>query len=238
MSKQLEFFGYCRASTDDQKITLLDQEDKIKNYCAYKNYKLLDIFIDGGVSGSVKTTERPEMKKLLEKLQKGEGDGLICTKIDRLSRSSGDFVNVMNYFNKNNIQLIFLDPEIDTKSATGKMILTIMSSVAELELNMIRERTRNALRKKKEKGECYGQVPYGYDKDADNNLIENVKEQKNIKLVKDLYKQGLNYNKICEHLIENDIERKPCSKKWFPTQISRIILEGEEKIQKKRKQFI
>lgn len=238
MTKQLEFFSYCRASTDDQKITLQDQQDKIKNYCNYKGYKVIENYVDGGVSGSINAKDRPEMKKLLERLQKGEGDGLICTKIDRLSRSSGDFINIMNYFNKNNIQLIFLEPEIDTKSAIGKMILTIMSSVAELELNMIRQRTKDALKKKKEKGEAYGQTPYGKTKTEDKKLIDNPEEQNNINLILKLYNQGMSVINICNKLVMDKIKRKKDCFQWFPTQIHRILKDNgisKNKITKREK---
>jgi site-specific DNA recombinase len=226
MEKKLKFFSYCRGSTVDQQITISDQTDKIRNFCNYKGYELVENFIDSGVSGSTNARDRPEMKKLLDRLTRKEADGLICSKIDRLSRSSGDFINIMNYFNRNNIQLIFLEPEIDTRTPIGKMILTIMSSVAELELNMIRQRTKDALKKKKEKGESYGQTPYGKTKTEDKKLIDNLEEQKNITLIIKLYNNGMSVKEICKKLIDDNVERKPNNAKWFPTQINRILKEN------------
>jgi len=237
MERKLRFFSYCRASTGDQKITLDDQTDKIKNFCNYKGYELVENFIDSGVSGSTNAKERPEMKKLLDRLVKKEADGLICSKIDRLSRSSGDFINIMNYFNKNNIQLIFLEPEIDTRTPIGKMILTIMSSVAELELNMIRQRTKDALRKKKEKGESYGQTPYGKTKDENKKLLDNPEEQKNIALIIKLYNNSMSVKDICIKLMEDKIERKKDNLKWYPTQINRILKENNINRKEKKNAF-
>ncbi len=222
--KTLEFFSYCRASTNDQQITLKDQEDKIKNYCSYKGYKLLESFIDGGVSGSINAKDRPEMNKLLERLQLGEGDGIIVTKIDRLSRNSSDFIGMLDYFNKNNIQLIILDPEIDTKSIFGKLMCTIMSGLAEMELNLIRQRTKDALKKLKETGKVYGQIPYGKKKGENGLLEDNKDEQSNINLIIRYYiNEKLSTKKIADKLMLDKIERKAGNFKWFPTQISRIL---------------
>lgn len=222
--KQLKFFSYCRASTEDQKITLKDQEDKIKNYCGYKGHKIIECYIDGGVSGSINAKERPEMKKLLERLQKGEGDGIIVTKIDRLSRNSNDFISMLDYFNNNNIQLIILDPEIDTKSIFGKLMCTIMSALAQMELDLIRQRTKDALKKLKETGKVYGQIPYGKKKDDNGNLIDNANEINNINLIIRYYTvEKLSTQKIAEKLSNDGVERAPNNTKWYPTQINRIL---------------
>jgi len=240
MNKQLEFFSYCRASTDDQKITLKDQEDKIKSYCSYKNFKLIETYIDSGISGSINAKDRPEMKKLLERLQNGEGNGVIVSKLDRLSRNSKDVIVLMDYFNKNEIQLIILDPEIDTKSIFGKMMLTIMSGLAEMELNLIRSRTKDALKKKKENKEVYGQIPYGFDKTEDNKLIENKKEQDNIKRILELHNEGKNTKQISDKFNNDLIERKEGKCKWYPEQIKRILKSvgiEKEKTKLKRKKL-
>lgn len=221
-NKTLKFFGYCRASTDEQRTTLLHQEDLIKNYCKYKNYEIINIYIEGGCSGSIDAKNRPEMSQILNRLQKGEGDGLICTKIDRLSRNSADFINILNYFNKNDIQLIILEPEIDTKSIFGKLMCTIMSALAEMELNMIRQRTKDALQKMKSNNECVGSIPYGYSKLEDNKLIENEDEQKLIIRICDLYNSGISCNKIAQKFNNENIPKKDgCI--WFPIQIKRVL---------------
>lgn len=247
--KKKEFFGYVRASTNDQQLTLADQESKINAYCNYKGYKIIEIYIDSGVSGSINAKDRPEMRKLLDRLQKGEGDGMIVTKPDRLSRSSSDFINIMNNFNNNKIKLIILDPELDTNTPHGAMILTIMSALAQMELQMIRQRTKDALKKKKDLNQVYGQIPYGKSKTDDNKLIDNKDEQNNINLIVKYYlNEKMPIKKICEKLIEDKVLRKEeyitkikgietkidKNYLWFPTQIMRIL--KEQKAYKETKQ--
>lgn len=233
MSSPKSVFGYIRASTAEQIDTLAAQETKIKNYCTFKGLTLLDTYIDSGVSGSIDFKDRPQSREILKKLQEGEGDGVVVCKIDRLSRNSADFIKTLDYFNKNYIAFFCIEPDIDTTSFAGKFFCQIMAAMAEMELNMIRQRTKDVLEQKKRNNECIGSVPFGYSKTDDKKLELNEEEQQIIQVILDQNALGMSNNKICFYLMENGIKNRT-REKWFPETIKRILAHHGIKKEKKR----
>lgn len=210
-------YAYIRCSTVEQKDSLLVQEDKIKKYCEYQNLNPI-IHIESGVSGSVEFKKRPEGKKIYDNLKKG--DILIINKIDRISRNVIDFVSSIEYFKKNEITLICLEPSLDLSSPSGMFMANILSSVAQLEKQMTVERVKATIKKRKELNLCVGQIPFGWKKGENKNLVEDKNEQDIIKQIKSMYNDDkMNYKQIADKL--NDL--KTMSRKWQGTQISRIL---------------
>jgi DNA invertase Pin-like site-specific DNA recombinase len=220
----MSVYGYVRASTVDQKDTLTVQEEKIKKYCELKELPKPEIYIDSGVSGSTDFKDRPEAKKIWEKLK--ENDYIIVAKLDRISRNMENFVFMMNYFKKQKINFKCLDPDIDTASTFGAFMLNILGSISELERSMTIDRVKATIQKRKSENLCVGSVPFGWDKVGDKNkkevvkLVENKQEQDIIKQILIMYKdEKLNNKKIADKL--NNL--KVLGRKWYSQQIARII---------------
>ena len=93
---------------------------------------------------------RPELIKLLALIQ--PGDTLKVYKLDRLGRSTIDLINIVTHLKENNIQFISVTDNIDTSTATGKLIFTVFAAFAEFERNLISERTIAGLKATKENG--------------------------------------------------------------------------------------
>lgn len=142
-------FGYIRVSTKDQKMDL--QEDSmIKAGVNPKN-----IYRD--VASGAKSN-REGLEKMMGKLR--SGDTVVVWKLDRIARSVIDFVNLMEFFQENGISFRSIEePFFNTTSAQGQFIYTIFSAVAQLERDLIRERTRAGLEAARRRGKVGGRRP-------------------------------------------------------------------------------
>ncbi len=143
--------GYARVSTKDQK---LDSQ--------------LDLLIERGCEkifsekASGRKVNRTELDKCLDYMR--EGDTLVVYKLDRLGRKQ--LIELSQWLNENQIDLEIIDMNINTKDAMGKMFFTMMSAFAELEANLLSERTRKGLEAARSRGRYGGRKPMNEEKRA------------------------------------------------------------------------
>lgn len=135
--------GYARVSTRDQSLD--GQIDTLKEFGCSK------IFSEK-VSG--RKVKRTELDKCLEYLR--EGDTLVIYKLDRLGRTTKQLIELSQWLDDNNIDLQIIDMNISTKDAMGKMFFTMMSAFAELEANLLSERTKKGLASARARGRVGG----------------------------------------------------------------------------------
>ena len=133
---------YCRVSTDNQDVD--NQEYINKEYCKRNNLEIFKVYKDI-ISGS--KDSRPEFNILLEDMRKMKFDAIMVTKLDRLGRSLQHLLSMFNEFNKRGIHFIASTQNIDTSSPSGRLQMQIMGAFAEFEREIIRERTKEGLRK-------------------------------------------------------------------------------------------
>jgi DNA invertase Pin-like site-specific DNA recombinase len=147
--------AYCRVSTTEQ--TTDNQVHEIKA----AGYDPTMVFADEGVSGSMQASARPEFRKLLETLEKANGGRqLIVTKLDRLGRDTIDILSTVRKLEDRGVGVVVLQlGKLDLTSAAGKMTLGVLSAVAEMERDLIRERTRAGLERAKAQGKKLGRRP-------------------------------------------------------------------------------
>lgn len=144
-------YGYIRVSTEGKGQTTDNQRKVIED----AGYKVDCFFSEEGVSGSTKAWDRPEFRSMLGHCV--TGDTIIITMIDRLGRSASDILNVVERMKTLGIKLKVMQFEgMDITSAMGKMILTCMSAMAELERNILIERTVAGLERTKAEGTKLG----------------------------------------------------------------------------------
>lgn len=133
---------YCRVSTDEQDA---DKQEEICNeYCKRNNLEVYKVYKDV-ISGS--KDSRPAFNLLLEEMRQLKFDCIMVTKLDRLGRSLQHLLSMFNEFNKRGIHFIATTQNIDTSSPSGRLQMQIMGAFAEFEREIIRERTREGLRK-------------------------------------------------------------------------------------------
>ncbi len=196
----MKTIGYIRVSTEEQSregVSLDNQEAKIKAYADLNNLSLVEIIRDEG--RSAKTLNREGLTRLLKLLDEGQAESVIVYKLDRLSRNTVDTLNIIDRLEKQGIAFHSINERIDTKSATGKFFLTILSALAQMERDLIAERTRDALAHKKSQGQWCGHIPYGF-KIEDGKLVEEPDQMKAIKKAKRLHAEGKTYREISRGL--------------------------------------
>ena len=137
-------WGYVRVSTDDQGSGLAAQRAVVVAAGVDERH----IRTDDGVSGMV--FDRPALNSLLTEMQKG--DVLVIHKMDRLGRSVRGVLNLIEEIRVRGIELRFLHEQIDTTTAHGKFFFVVMLAMAEMERNMISDRTKTALAEIKRTG--------------------------------------------------------------------------------------
>jgi DNA invertase Pin-like site-specific DNA recombinase len=192
--------GYIRVSTEDQAregISLDAQKAKIEAYAAISSLELLEIIRDEGASG--KSLDREGIARLLELVDAGEVVAVIVYKLDRLSRKTLDTLSLIESFESKGIAFHSITEKVDTKSATGRFFLTIISALAQMERDLIAERTKDALSQKKKKGEWTGRVPFGFRLE-NNRLVEDPEQIKVIQKAKRLRRSGRSLREISRAL--------------------------------------
>jgi len=195
--------GYIRNSTMKQENSVETQRKLIDNYTLLNGIKMDEIIIDEGISGSgEKVYLRDGYNRILSMIEDGLVDNLIVISISRWGRNIGDTYKRVKLMTDKNTKYLSIKENIDTSSPVGRFTLNILSSLYEMELEMIKERTRDTLRVKKENNKVYSPTPYGFNR-VGNDLIENQKEKRMINKIYKLKTEGLSYNDISEYLKRN-----------------------------------
>ena len=174
--------AYIRVSTDaqaEQGVSLDAQQSRIKAYCIAQGYELIGVYSDAGLSGS--TLDRPQLQEALSLLRQHKADALVVLKLDRLSRSTRHILDLADSCQKEGWSLVSLSENLDTSSAAGRFVLTVLGSIAALEREQTIERTKLALRYLRNTHKRVGEVRFGYVlADDGKSLIPNDTEQATI----------------------------------------------------------
>ena len=223
----MKVIGYIRVSTEEQATngqSLDAQRAKLEAYAKLYDLDLVIVVEDAGISA--KTLLRPGLQNALAMLRKGDADGLLIAKLDRLTRSVADWqILIDDYFGEHaGKQLFSVADSIDTRTAAGRLVLNVLLSVAQWERETISERTRDALQHKIRKGERCGKVRFGYDLADDGvSLVPNEAEQDAIRLIRQLRTEGLTLRQIAGELAVRAIPTKEQYSGWTHTAVQRIL---------------
>ena len=149
------FIGYCRTSTSEQNSN--NQIITIE-----KRFTITKWFVDDGISGTIASAQRPAMNSLISYAR--EHDVIVVSAIDRLGRSVLDVLSTVNLFQDKGISIISIREGFDLSTHTGKLMLTMLAGVAELERNLIKERQKIGLERCKSEGKHLGRPKTIYEK--------------------------------------------------------------------------
>ena len=128
---------------------------------------------------------------------------VIVAKLDRMTRSVKDLCGLLELFEKRKVALVSVAESLDTGSAAGRLVITIMGAVSQWEREAIGERTRDALQHKRSNGERVGNIEYGYQLGPDNKHLEpNSTEQAALADIRALCAQRLSMRAIAAELNE------------------------------------
>jgi DNA invertase Pin-like site-specific DNA recombinase len=159
---------YCRVSTTDQKTDMQLQD--LRKFAQDRGIRIYQEYIDNGISGSIK--KRPALDNLMADAKKKKYDVVLVWRFDRFARSSRHLVEALHAFRHLGIDFISYNENIDTGSPLGEAMFTIISAMAQLERDIIRERVKAGLRTARNKGKTLGRPKALVD-------INKLKEMKN-----------------------------------------------------------
>jgi len=225
--------GYIRVSTEEQAregISLEVQEDKVKKYADLHNLDLVEVIRDEGKSG--KDLNREGIQKVITLCKDRSVDHLVVYKMDRLTRRTLDLLTLVEeVFKPNRVQFHSISEKVDTSTAQGKFFLTITGAMAQMERDLISERTREALRYKISQGENVGSPPLGFLAE-DKKLLRIDGEFKVVSYVKSLKRKKLSLRQIANRLNEQGVSTKRGGS-WYAGTVRYILRNGRYKQEKK-----
>lgn len=230
----MRVLGYVRVSTDaqnDEGHSIGAQRAKLEAYAVAHDLELVDIIED---AASGKTLEREGFRAALRRLESGEAGGILVAKLDRLTRSVRDLgalVDERGPFAR--FALLSVSDHIDTRTASGRLVLHVLASVAQWEREQIAERTRDALAEMRRKGTRLGGglAPYGCEwagRGAGRRWVIVPEELRVIRMIKAAKVQGLNNSAIARWLIAQGIPTKNGRGTWHSRQIERVLQRANE----------
>lgn len=185
---------YIRVSTDAQReegYSIEAQKEMLDAYCVSKGIKEREFYIDGGYSGA--NIDRPKMRELTEDIRAGKISSVVVYKLDRLSRSQKDTLYLIeDVLMPNGVAFVSINENMDTSTPIGRAMLGIMSAFAQLEREMIYERTRMGMRERVKSGlwRGGGKVPFGYDYDQTTGKLTPNADAETVCQIYALYLQG------------------------------------------------
>lgn len=218
---------YIRVSTEEQArhgVSLAAQEERLRAYCLMSGLTIVKVVREEGVSASKALAIRPAGEQLLKMIARGEAKHVVALKLDRLFRDAEDALHQSKAWDKAGVALHLVDmggQTLNTASAMGRFFLNMMAGFAELERNLIAERTEAALNHKKGNLEAYSPTPYGYDREGDT-LTENAEEQEAINRIHALRSVGASLRAIAAELTRLGIPTKTGGK-WYASTVKYIL---------------
>ena len=197
----LPWIGYLRVSTEEQDksgLGLEAQEDRVRAMGVVKGVTVVTVT----EAASAKSLDRPVLQTALRAVRDGEAAGIIVAKLDRLTRSVRDLAALLEA----GVAFISCAETVDTSTATGRMMLNVIVTIAQWERETIGERTREALAAKRKRGEALGNVPYGF-KSVGGRVATCDKEQDVLLLIKDL-RSTMTVSEIAKELNNRRMETR------------------------------
>ena len=200
--------GYLRVSTEEQArsgLGLDAQRETIRAEADRRGWEV-EWVADDGVSGGTAPRERPGLSSALDRV--AARDVLVVAKLDRLGRSALDVIGLARQAEDEGWDVVILDLGLDTTTPVGRFTLTIIAGVAELERDLIRQRTRDALAALKARGVRLGR-PHGV---TDEVMARVVAERET----------GSTFRAIADGLNADGIPT-PAGATWHPATVSRVL---------------
>jgi DNA invertase Pin-like site-specific DNA recombinase len=153
---------YARVSTPDQHLE--NQILDLRKLATQRGFEVVHEYCDKGISGS--KARRPGLDAMLADARRGEFSVLLCAAFDRIARSTKDFLGIVDELSAIGIEFISAREAIDTSGPMGRMFITMVGSIAELERSLIVERIKAGMRRARMEGQRLGRAPLVIDRDA------------------------------------------------------------------------
>ena len=213
----------ARVSTQEQAVnghSIDEQIDRMRDYCKAMNWTVYKEYVDAGFSGA--NTDRPALQRMIRDIKKGKIDKVLVYKLDRLSRSQKDTLELIeDVFLASNTDFVSMSENFDTSTPFGRAMIGILAVFAQLEREQIKERMTMGRMARAKMGKYHGaSSPIGYDY-IDGELVINEFEKMQVEQIFDMYAQGKSPQKIADDLNEAGLSHK--DGKWIPSTVREVL---------------
>lgn len=223
----LRVAAYCRVSTDSE-----DQLNSYKSQVMYytdlikkkPEWSLADIYADEAITGT-QVTKREDFQRMINDCMNGDIDMVITKSISRFARNTLDTLKYVRMLKEKGIAVFFEDENINTLTMDGELLLVVLSSVAQQEVENISSNVKKGLKMKMQRGELVGfQGCLGYDYHKDTKSISvNEKEAEIVRYIFNRYIEGAGCTVIANELENLGYKTKYGSSRWVQSTVIGII---------------
>jgi len=208
---------YARVSTQMQVndgMSLSAQERELRKAALDAGFleSELELVREEGKSGK-SISGRPALRDSLDRLRTGTANALFVTRVDRLARSTKDFLSIVDHANTNGWRLVMLDLNLDTSTYQGRFVVTIMSALAEMERAIIAERQKDVHKDRRERG-----LVWGVDLGPRTKVPENI-----LAMILDWREKKMSYHEIARRLNADKIPTT-LGGEWHGSTIRKLVL--------------
>ena len=225
--KRLRVAAYCRVSTDTE-----DQLNSYKSQVKYytelikskPEWSLAGIYADEAITGT-QVKKREDFQRLINDCMNGDVDMVITKSISRFARNTLDTLKYVRMLKDKGVAVFFEEENINTLTMDGELLLVILSSVAQQEVENISANVKKGLKMKMQRGELVGfQGCLGYDYNpADKTITINEEEAAVVRYIFQRYTEGAGGSVIAKELENLGYKTKRGSPKWADSTVIGII---------------
>ncbi|MDD2518657.1 MAG: recombinase family protein [Bacilli bacterium] len=221
MKEEIKSAGiYIRVSTFDQAregFSLGEQEERLKEFCNFKRYNVFEVYKDAGISA--KNDKRPAYQQMMQDVRDKKINVIVALKLDRLTRSVYDIEKLMKFVNDNECDIDCMADESNTTTSNGRMVMRIMTSVSQNEIEKCSERTKFGMVGAIKSGHIPNRTTLGF-KRVNKKLVPDPLTKDVIVRVFDLYLEGKSHQTIANIYNEEKILGK---ENWYDSTIQKIL---------------
>lgn len=231
-SKSKRIALYARVSTEEQALqgySIDAQKEKIFQYCELYGYTVVDEYVDAGISGK-SIDKRLEVQRLLRDAENGKFDEVVVWRLNRISRSTKDFIDIFERLEKHNVSITSLTENFDTSNPMGKFAVQMLAAVGELERNTIVENVTLGLNRRAQLGLHSGCRALGYGiipsttRVGKNDLVIIEEEAVIVRKIFSLFCNGKGFKAIANQLNKEGF--KTCKGNTFSLYSIREIIDN------------
>lgn len=221
MDEKIKSAGiYIRVSTFDQAregFSLGEQEERLKEFCKFKRYNIYKVYQDAVISA--KNDKRPAYQEMIEDVKKGNINVIVALKLDRLTRSVYDIEKLMKFVNDYECDIDCMADESNTTTSNGRMVMRIMTSVSQNEIEKCSERTKFGMAGAIKNGHIPNRTGLGFKRE-NKKLVPDPLTKDIIVRIFDLYLEGKSHQAIANIYNKEKVLGKT---NWYDSTIQKIL---------------
>lgn len=216
---------YARVSTEEQakKYSIPAQLDLLRSFAQINNYEIFKEYVDEGISGTI--SDRPQLRELFNDAERGYFKIVLVYRIDRFFRNTLKLLSAVDKLEKIGVAFKSITENFDTTNPTGKFMISLLGSVAQLERDTFIERSKMGILRSVKEGHYMASVPlYGYKYDKETKKLKiHPEESEVVRLIFKLYQEPHSSQIQVAQKLDNMGFFSRKGRKWHDNQIHRVL---------------